>query len=48
MYSIEYTNRFKKDLQMCQRRGMDVGLIKMLFPFCKKQELFRLHIKHIS
>ena len=28
MYSIEYTNRFKKDLQLCQRRGMDVGLIK--------------------
>lgn len=27
MYSIEYTNRFKKDLRRCQKRGLDLQLI---------------------
>ncbi len=27
MYSIEYTNRFKKDLKLCQKRGLDMSLI---------------------
>lgn len=27
MYSIEYTNRFKKDLKLCQKRGLDLTLI---------------------
>jgi len=27
MYSIHYTNRFKKDLRRCQRRGLDIQLI---------------------
>ena len=28
MYSINYTNRFKKDLQRCQKRGFDVSLVR--------------------
>lgn len=27
MYSIEYTNRFRKDLVRCQKRGKDMKLI---------------------
>ncbi len=27
MYSINYTNRFKKDLRRCQRRGLNIQLI---------------------
>ena len=27
MYSIEYTNRFKKVLRRCQKRGLDLQLI---------------------
>ena len=27
MYSVSYTNRFKKDLRRCVRRGLDVNLI---------------------
>jgi len=28
MYSIDYTNRFKKDLQRCRKRGLDIQLIQ--------------------
>ena len=28
MYSIDYTNRFKKDLKRCQKRGLDIQLIQ--------------------
>ena len=28
MYSIDYTNRFKKDLQRCQKRGLDINLVR--------------------
>lgn len=28
MYSIDYTNRFKKDLLRCQKRGLDVSLVR--------------------
>ena len=27
MYSVHYTNRFKKDLLRCQRRGLNIRLI---------------------
>lgn len=27
MYSIEYTNRFKKDLKRCQKQGKNLNLI---------------------
>lgn len=25
MYKVEYTNRFKKDLKRCQKRGLDIN-----------------------
>lgn len=28
MYSIAYTKRFEKDLKRCQKRGLDIQLIK--------------------
>ena len=28
MYSIDYTNRFKKDLKRCQKRGLDIQAIQ--------------------
>lgn len=28
MYSIDYTNRFKKDLKRCMKRGLDIQLIQ--------------------
>lgn len=27
MYSVDYTNRFKKDLKHCVKRGLDIGKI---------------------
>lgn len=27
MYSVEYTNRFRKDLVRCQKQGKDIALI---------------------
>ena len=27
MYNVEYTNRFKKDMKRCQKRGKDMSLI---------------------
>ena len=28
MYSIDFTNRFKKDLKRCQKRGLDINLVR--------------------
>ena len=28
MYSINYTNRFNKDLKRCKKRGLDIQLIQ--------------------
>jgi len=28
MYSIQYTNRFKKDYKLCKKRGLDITLLK--------------------
>ena len=28
MYQICYTNRFKKDLKLCQKRGLNIDLIR--------------------
>lgn len=27
MYSVDYTNRFNKDLRRCVKRGLDIGKI---------------------
>lgn len=28
MYTVEYTNRFRKDLKLCQKRGKDLDLLR--------------------
>ena len=28
MYSIKYTNKFKKDIKRCQKRGRDLNLLR--------------------
>ena len=28
MYSVDYTNRFKKDLKRCFKRGLDISKIQ--------------------
>jgi len=28
MYSIKYTNKFKKDVKRCQKRGLDLNLLR--------------------
>jgi mRNA interferase YafQ len=28
MYSIKYTNRFKKDYKLCKKRGLNIALLK--------------------
>jgi mRNA interferase YafQ len=28
MYSIKYTNKFKKDLKRCQKRGRNISLLR--------------------
>ena len=28
MYEIKYTNRFKKDVKRCQKRGLDLKLLR--------------------
>jgi mRNA interferase YafQ len=39
MYCIKYTNKFKKDIKRCQRRGRDLNLLRdvvdMLAQRCK-------------
>ena len=30
MYSINYTNRFSKDLKRCKKRGLNIKLIKQV------------------
>lgn len=36
MYSINYTNRFKKDLKLCQKRGMDINLVSEVISLLRK------------
>jgi mRNA interferase YafQ len=28
MYSIEFTNKFKKDVKLCQKRGYDLSVLR--------------------
>ncbi len=48
MYSVEYTNRFRKDLKLCQKRGKDIELlrdvIKTLVAKGKLPAKYRPHI----
>lgn len=33
MYSIDYTNKFKKDIKLCKKRGYDIQKIKKAIEF---------------
>lgn len=48
MYTVEYTNRFRKDLKLCQKRGKDLDLlrsvIKILVVNGKLPAKYRPHI----
>ena len=30
MYKVDYTNRFKKDLKRCQKRGLDIDKLRVV------------------
>ena len=36
MYTIKYTNRFKKDLIQCKKRGYDVSLLQKAIELLEK------------
>ena len=36
MYSILYTNRFKKDYKLCKKRGFDITLLKNVISILEK------------
>ena len=48
MYTVEYTNRFRKDLKICQKRGKDLellrGVIKTLVANGKLPDKYHPHI----
>ena len=48
MYSVNYTNRFKKDLRRCARRGLDMNMIltavKLLESTGKLPQEYRPHL----
>ena len=37
MYSLDYTNRFKKDLQRCKKRGLDISLVSTAISILQKE-----------
>jgi mRNA interferase YafQ len=37
MYRISFTNRFKKDMLRCQKRGMDITLVSAAIAILKEQ-----------
>lgn len=47
MYSIEYTNRFKKDLKRCAKRGLDINkildVVKLLCEYGELPQTYRPH-----
>ena len=36
-YSIKFTNRFKKDLKKCSKRGRDIGLLREVIDILSKK-----------
>jgi mRNA interferase YafQ len=36
MYSIRYTNRFKKDIKRCKKRGLDLSLLSAIIDQLQK------------
>jgi mRNA interferase YafQ len=48
MYSIEFTNRFKKDVKRCQKRGCDLKLLeRTIDTLQKKGSLPQIYNPHI-
>lgn len=48
MYSIEYTNRFKKDLKRCKKRGYDLNLLITVVDILQKNgELPAIYKPHM-
>ena len=47
MYNIDYTNRFRKDVKRCQKRGLDINklqtVIKILAEEGTLPELYKPH-----
>ncbi|MEN8121372.1 MAG: type II toxin-antitoxin system YafQ family toxin [Bacteroidota bacterium] len=37
MYSIEFTNRFKKDVKLCKKRGYDIALLENAVDILQKK-----------
>lgn len=37
MYSISFTNQFKKDIKRCQKRNYDLSLIETVFDLLKEK-----------
>ena len=37
MYKISFTNRFKKDVLRCQKRGMDISLVSVAIAILKEK-----------
>ncbi len=38
MYKLVFTNRFRKDVKLLQKRDYDMGLLKHAFRILKKKE----------
>lgn len=37
MYSVSFTNQFKKDIKRCQKRNYDLSLIETVFDLLKEK-----------
>ena len=48
MYSINYTNRFSKDLKRCKKRGLNIKLIQDALCYCLKQVHYQHNTTHID
>ena len=42
MYSIKYTTQFKKKLKLCEKRGLDMGLLLDVIDLLAKDGCFWL------
>ena len=48
MYSINYTNRFSKDLKRCKKRGLNIKLIQDAIVLLSKQVHYQHNTTHIE
>lgn len=45
MYTLRYTNQFKKDLKRCQKRGLDLSLLQKVLEILQKTGSLPLEYK---